>query len=329
MIWDRALGYHWIPLHTVHYSNEEGCGQWRSLEAELVMRDGEVVGTKTPTGHSLLVDCRFELPFDPENIEALDLQRKLEMLNNIMDQEARAEQARRQMHYLGHSGHSEDSDYTSDLNYPVGGQHANSSASQFRAAAGTIGGHPGGPFDRTPDRSLETSRENSYDDGQHTMSVSRSGRVSQGLSPDVKRKQLPRYLNSIDDYSSYDTRNETQRYQDDSMDSEPLFYNSRPYKKNSYTSCESSFHPSIDSVDIGYSVDVVYGHQVPSRSKALRRPSLERQSTLYDDPTYYGDTNYYPTIEISKANCAESSINVQIKFKNLCKLDNFLTDLLY
>lgn len=34
-----------------------------SLEAELVMRDGEVVGTKNPTGHSLLVDCRFELPF--------------------------------------------------------------------------------------------------------------------------------------------------------------------------------------------------------------------------------------------------------------------------
>ncbi|KAJ9574567.1 hypothetical protein L9F63_008263, partial [Diploptera punctata] len=41
----------------------EGTGQWLSLEAELVMRDGEVVGTKNPTGHSLLVDCRFELPF--------------------------------------------------------------------------------------------------------------------------------------------------------------------------------------------------------------------------------------------------------------------------
>lgn len=29
------------------------------------------------------------------------MQRKLEMLNNIMDQEARAEQARRQMQYFG------------------------------------------------------------------------------------------------------------------------------------------------------------------------------------------------------------------------------------
>lgn len=42
---------------------QEGSGQWLSLDAELLMRDGEVVGTKHPTGHSLLVDCRFELPF--------------------------------------------------------------------------------------------------------------------------------------------------------------------------------------------------------------------------------------------------------------------------
>lgn len=51
------------------------------------------------------------------------------------------------------AGYSEDSDYTSDLNYPVG-QHANSSASQFRSAAGQL---------HTPQRSLETSRENSYE----------------------------------------------------------------------------------------------------------------------------------------------------------------------
>lgn len=51
------------------------------------------------------------------------------------------------------AGYSEDSDYTSDLNYPVG-QHANSSASQFRTAAHQL---------NTPQRSLETSRENSYE----------------------------------------------------------------------------------------------------------------------------------------------------------------------
>jgi hypothetical protein len=39
---------------------------------------------------------------DPENTEGADLQRKLELLNSIMDQEARAEQARRQLQYYGH-----------------------------------------------------------------------------------------------------------------------------------------------------------------------------------------------------------------------------------
>lgn len=42
---------------------QEGNGQWLSLDAELVMTEGEVIGTKVATGHSLLVDCRFELPF--------------------------------------------------------------------------------------------------------------------------------------------------------------------------------------------------------------------------------------------------------------------------
>ena len=39
---------------------------------------------------------------DPENTEGADLQRKLELLNNIVDQETRAGQARRQLQYYGH-----------------------------------------------------------------------------------------------------------------------------------------------------------------------------------------------------------------------------------
>ncbi|KAI5724921.1 hypothetical protein M8J77_008782 [Diaphorina citri] len=182
----------------------DGPGQWLSLDGELVMMGGEVVGTKIPTGHSILMDCRFELPFgssepnkdgvgsptsstnsdydtllsdrlkiapnrlkrnsecpDPENTEGPDLQRKLELLNNIMDQEARNEQARRQYQYYGHSGYSEDSDYTSELSFPVGGQHPNSSASQFRTLANQL--------TTPPQPSLETSRESSYehDDPTH------------------------------------------------------------------------------------------------------------------------------------------------------------------
>ncbi|KAH0534469.1 hypothetical protein KQX54_004216, partial [Cotesia glomerata] len=41
----------------------DDCGQWVSLDSELEMRGGEVVGTKVPTGHSLLISCRFEQPF--------------------------------------------------------------------------------------------------------------------------------------------------------------------------------------------------------------------------------------------------------------------------
>ncbi|XP_018570699.1 protein unc-13 homolog B [Anoplophora glabripennis] len=343
MIWDRALGYHWIPLQTVQYSNEEGNGQWLSLEAELVMRDGEVVGTKMPTGHSLLVDCRFELPFDPENIEASDLQRKLEMLNNIMDQEARAEQARRQMQYFGHSydnhfdneisaGYSEDSDYTSDLNYPVG-QHANSSASQFRSAAHQI---------NTPQRSLETSRENSYErddapNAQHHLSQLPTTHQHH-LSPGTHRRHHQRYSPNTDDYTSYNTPHvgqNSRQYQDNSIDSEPLFYNSRPRNKPDYSSqeawvsCESSFYnQSVDSIEAGYSVEMDYygGHHNPTRnSRALRRPSLERQTTLYDDSPYYGETNYYSNSDVTKVNYLVSSQS----FKQNKSCDEYFDSLSY
>ncbi|CAH4021623.1 unnamed protein product [Pieris brassicae] len=89
---------------------------------------------------------------DAEGTGGADLQRKLDLLNGALDAE-RAEQARRQLQYVAHSGYSEDSDYTSDLNFPVG-QHPNCSASQFRNAAHQM---------HTPQRSLEASRENSYE----------------------------------------------------------------------------------------------------------------------------------------------------------------------
>lgn len=53
------------------------------------------------------------------------------------------------------AGYSEDSDYTSELSYPVGGQHPNSSASQFRTLANQL--------TTPPQPSLETSRESSYE----------------------------------------------------------------------------------------------------------------------------------------------------------------------
>lgn len=33
------------------------------LDAEQIMQNGVVVGTRNPTGDYLLLDCRFELPY--------------------------------------------------------------------------------------------------------------------------------------------------------------------------------------------------------------------------------------------------------------------------
>lgn len=63
MIWDRALGYQLIALDTIPYSRCETQGQWYQLDMEIILMDGEVAGTKNPTGHMILLDCRFEPPF--------------------------------------------------------------------------------------------------------------------------------------------------------------------------------------------------------------------------------------------------------------------------
>ncbi|KAH8041357.1 hypothetical protein HPB51_014638 [Rhipicephalus microplus] len=106
MLWDKLIGCQWLPLMGIQYATEVGEGKWLSLDSELILADGEVRGTKNPTGHSILIEAHFELPY---------------------------------------AGVSEDSDYTSDVGYPVSAQqsqqqhpsasmhHANSSASQYGA----------------------------------------------------------------------------------------------------------------------------------------------------------------------------------------------------
>lgn len=85
------------------------------------------------------------------------------------------------------AGYSEDSDYTSDLNYPVGGQGANSSASQFRTAANQLA---------TPQRSLETSRENSYERDDHQVLI--DDEIAEKLAQNTRESN--KYINSIERY---------------------------------------------------------------------------------------------------------------------------------
>ncbi|KAJ1371890.1 Protein unc-13 B [Parelaphostrongylus tenuis] len=37
--------------------------KWLQIDQELETRNGQTVGTSKPTGHNVLVDVRFELPY--------------------------------------------------------------------------------------------------------------------------------------------------------------------------------------------------------------------------------------------------------------------------
>uniref|UniRef100_A0A8C3GZ97 Unc-13 homolog B n=1 Tax=Corvus moneduloides TaxID=1196302 RepID=A0A8C3GZ97_CORMO len=87
LIWDTLVGTVWIALKAIHQSDEEGPGEWSTLEAEVVMKHDEICGTKNPTPHKILLDTRFELPFDIPEDEARYWTRKLEQVNSLGDDE--------------------------------------------------------------------------------------------------------------------------------------------------------------------------------------------------------------------------------------------------
>ncbi|XP_058379417.1 protein unc-13 homolog B isoform X3 [Diceros bicornis minor] len=83
LIWDTMVGAVWIALKTIRQSDEEGPGEWSTLEAETLMKDDEICGTKNPTPHKILLDTRFELPFDIPEEEARYWTYKLEQINAL------------------------------------------------------------------------------------------------------------------------------------------------------------------------------------------------------------------------------------------------------
>ncbi|KAG8505970.1 Protein unc-13B, partial [Galemys pyrenaicus] len=83
LIWDTMVGTVWIALKTIRQSDEEGPGEWSTLEAETLMKDDEIYGTKNPTPHKILLDTRFELPFDIPEEEARYWTYKLEQINAL------------------------------------------------------------------------------------------------------------------------------------------------------------------------------------------------------------------------------------------------------
>ncbi|XP_029469865.1 protein unc-13 homolog A isoform X2 [Rhinatrema bivittatum] len=87
LIWDTMVGTLWIPLRTIRQSNEEGPGEWLTLDSQVIMTDNEICGTKDPTFHRILLDTRFELPLDIPEEEARYWAKKLEQLNAMRDQD--------------------------------------------------------------------------------------------------------------------------------------------------------------------------------------------------------------------------------------------------
>ncbi|XP_064147835.1 protein unc-13 homolog B isoform X2 [Loxodonta africana] len=92
LIWDTMVGTVWIALKTIRQSDEvsqyiacleEGPGEWSTLEAETLMKDDEICGTKNPTPHKILLDTRFELPFDIPEEEARYWTYKLDQINTL------------------------------------------------------------------------------------------------------------------------------------------------------------------------------------------------------------------------------------------------------
>jgi C2 domain len=66
IILDRVLGFQFIPLDSLPYNQYDypnSFEQWLNIDAEQVIVNGEVGGTRDPTGHSLLLDIHFEMPF--------------------------------------------------------------------------------------------------------------------------------------------------------------------------------------------------------------------------------------------------------------------------
>ncbi|KAF7240032.1 hypothetical protein EYD10_13428 [Varanus komodoensis] len=97
LIWDTMVGTAWIALQAVRQSDEEGPGEWCPLEAEVVMKGQEVCGTKTPTPHKILLDARFELPFDIPEEEAKYWTRKLKQINSLEEEEEEEEEEERSL----------------------------------------------------------------------------------------------------------------------------------------------------------------------------------------------------------------------------------------
>ncbi|CAF4032363.1 unnamed protein product, partial [Rotaria sp. Silwood2] len=121
---DKLLGLCHIGLNrndNQDITNINGVNErWIILDSELILnRQGQVARTCNPTKHSIFIRTYVELPSDLTEEESRELTEKLEILREILDKEPLQYQ---QLTNHSHSHFSDDSDYTSDVSYPINTQ---------------------------------------------------------------------------------------------------------------------------------------------------------------------------------------------------------------
>ncbi|EYB94147.1 hypothetical protein Y032_0175g516 [Ancylostoma ceylanicum] len=204
VLWDRLLGVHFMPLTDVRYCAAPGDGKWLQMDQELETRNGQTVGTSKPTGHNVLVDSRFELPFDAQSEDAEELQAKLQALNRLIDSDQVVPNSHQRVPFT-HSGISEDSDYTSDVSFPIHHQ-PNSSAHQWDSHL-----HPHRYRHHPKDTTLQASYEDE-EDAYHARPDHYHEPAHHRYDSDYAVKTYDSEVPSHDyEYSTYDTEASTGR----------------------------------------------------------------------------------------------------------------------
>jgi hypothetical protein len=109
--------------------------QWLNIDAEQIIHNGEVQGTRDPTGHMLLLDMHFELPFEDVNVHNDQQQNQMGYGSNFMNQNQYIE---------GYNDYGENQSF---YNCPNQASYGNNYGHTLPASHS----------------SLETSRQNSYE----------------------------------------------------------------------------------------------------------------------------------------------------------------------
>lgn len=60
ILWDKMIGCIWVPLEKIHFSEQPNDGQWMQVDADLEIYNGEICGTRNPTGHVIHIEMHFE-----------------------------------------------------------------------------------------------------------------------------------------------------------------------------------------------------------------------------------------------------------------------------